>query len=187
VPLLRPFLSAFLLFVSSVPCLGAGQGGPNLGGGGEVGERTVLPTEARQAMLLRHNEWRLHAGVLPLAWSDEMARAAGHWALQLERGRGQPCDAQPSTDPYIGENMYWSSAYRWKDGRTAMQPLDPAYVVDQWAQQVDDLDPETGRCRPGRICSHYQQLVEPSAREVGCARLVCPALDQVWICQYRLG
>ena len=27
----------------------------------------------------------------------------------------------------------------------------------------------------------------PSAREVGCARLVCPALDQVWICQYRLG
>ena len=55
------------------------------------------------------------------------------------------------------------------------------------AQQGADLDPETRQCRPGRVCSHYQQLVAPSAREVGCARLVCPALDQVWICQYRLG
>ena len=74
-----------------------------------------------------------------------------------------------------------------KDRLSQLQPLDPAYVVDQWAQQGADLDPETRQCRPGRVCSHYQQLVAPSAREVGCARLVCPALDQVWICQYRLG
>ncbi len=176
--MLSRFLPALvLLSASCLPAVAAPS----------AGERAVLPSEARQAMLQRHNEWRLHAGVRPLTWSDEMARAAGQWALQLERGRGQPCEAQPSPDLHIGENMYWSSAYRWKDGRTALQPLDPAYVVDQWAQQGADLDPETRQCRPGRVCSHYQQLVAPSAREVGCARLVCPALDQVWICQYRLG
>ena len=180
----RLFLPVLVLLAAGLSCAVAA---PVAGGGGGGDTRTVLPSEAREQMLQRHNEWRLHAGVAPLAWSDEMARSAGQWALRLERGRGRPCDAQPSPDLHIGENMYWSSAYRWKDGRTALQPLDPVYVVDQWAQQGADLDPETHQCRTGRVCSHYQQLVAPSAREVGCARLVCPALDQVWICQYRLG
>ena len=84
-----------------------------------AGERAVLPSEARQAMLQRHNEWRLHAGVRPLTWSDEMARAAGQWALQLERGRGQPCEAQPAgtgRTPVVAAN---SAVNQQRQGRQA--------------------------------------------------------------------
>ena len=110
-----------------------------------------------------------------------MARAAGAWALRSSAAAAA-CEANP-VRTCIGENMYWSSAYRWKDDGHTAQPLDPAYVVDQWAQRAPIWIPETRQCRPGRSAP-----LPAAGRAVGAqGRLVCPALDQVWICQYRLG
>ena len=56
----RLFLPVLVLLAAGLSCAVAA---PVAGGGGGGDTRTVLPSEAREQMLQRHNEWRLHAGV----------------------------------------------------------------------------------------------------------------------------
>jgi pathogenesis-related protein 1 len=58
-------------------------------------------------------------------------------------------------------------------------------VVEAWAAESADYSPDTGTCAPTRQCLHYTQIVWPATEEVGCGMAVCPALGQVWVCNYR--
>lgn len=163
--------------------LGLAAGAPHAAGTGDHDPVTGLNAIQRQEALGAHNRWRARVGVPALAWSADLARSAVAWAAQL--GQGGACRMQHSEDDAVGENLYWASAVQWSDGRRTMQDVQPAFVVDVWGRESADLDARSGRCRPGRVCGHYTQLVWRDTREVGCAMRVCESLEQVWVCQYR--
>jgi pathogenesis-related protein 1 len=184
----------------------AGPGGTGRTGGASSGalddrerrykaalENTFLPElnrglspEQKVELVDAHNEWRSAVGVQPLVWSDELAEIAAGWAKSL--GENKKCAMQHSTREGrkgTGENLFWASARNWTDGRREVQGVRSRQVVDSWGNERKDYDHGKNRCRAGRKCGHYTQVVWESTREVGCARRVCPDSTQVWVCNYR--
>ena len=139
----------------------------------------------RAAMVAAHNKWRAQVGVGELSYSPSLEVSAQAWADQLQRTN--QCRMQHSkTEGRYGENLYWSSALRWSDGRREQARVSPAQVVDSWGSEKRDYNHEKNSCKPGRMCGHYTQLVWQTSTEVGCAMAVCAdSQDQVWVCQYQ--
>jgi pathogenesis-related protein 1 len=140
------------------------------------------PDEA--AMVTAHNKWRAAVGVPPLHYSPALEASAQAWAEHLQaRNRCQPQHSAPHGK--YGENLYWASAIRWSDGRREVQQVTPQMVVDSWAGERADYNHADNRCKPGKVCGHYTQVVWKNTREVGCGHAVCrDSKDQIWVCQY---
>jgi len=139
----------------------------------------------RAAMLAAHNRWRAQVGVGELTYSPSLEVSAQAWADQLKQTN--QCRMQHSkTEGRYGENLYWSSALRWSDGRREQAQVPPAKVVDSWGSEKRDYSYEKNSCKPGKVCGHYTQVVWKTSTEVGCAMAVCAdSQDQVWVCQYQ--
>lgn len=90
-----------------------------------------------------------------------------------------------SRNPALGENLFWASALRWSDGRREPQSIGASQVVDAWGAEKGNYNPDRNRCRFGRRCGHYTQLVWKASTEVGCGMARCPDQSQVWVCNYR--
>jgi pathogenesis-related protein 1 len=138
----------------------------------------------RAAMVAAHNTWRAKVGVPGLHYSRALEASAQAWANHLKAANR--CQPQHST-PHgkYGENLYWASAIRWSDGRREVQKVTPQAVVDGWASERADYNYAANRCKPGKVCGHYTQVVWKSTREVGCGHAVCTdSKDQIWVCQY---
>lgn len=154
-------------------------------------ENTFLPELNRLSLgqkaefVEAHNHWRSAVGVPPLAWAEDLAAIAAGWAKSLG---DKNCTMQHSSREArkgTGENLYWASARNWSDGRKEVQAVEPQQVVDSWGGEIKDYDHGSNRCRGGRMCGHYTQVVWKTTREVGCARRVCADSTQVWVCNYR--
>lgn len=129
-----------------------------------------LPSEEEKAILLeRHNFWRAEVGVPALTWSDSLAESAHTWAKKLKNG----CRFEHS-DVGLGENL-------WK-GTTGAFPV--SVVVDSWASEREDYNYEKNKCKPGKMCGHFTQIVWRSTQEVGCAKMECDGMT-TWVCQYN--
>lgn len=139
----------------------------------------------RAAMVAAHNKWRAQVGVGELSYSLSLEASAQAWADQLKQAR--QCRMQHSkTEGRYGENLYWSSALRWSDGRREQAQVLPDKVVDSWGSEKRDYNHEKNSCKPGKMCGHYTQMVWQTSTEVGCAKAVCAdSQDQVWVCQYQ--
>ena len=131
-----------------------------------------------------HNEVRKRVGVASLAWDDSLAATAAAWArrcVDRKAPRGM-LDHNPERsaahDEYVGENLMASTA-----------PVAAREAVDAWAAEGADYDRERNRCRRGKVCGHYTQLVWSDTERVGCAASVCPRLDfpYVVVCNYGPG
>ena len=120
-----------------------------------------------------HNRVRAQLGVPPLVWSKELARYAQSWADKLQR---KGCDLQhrprsgPDTQRH-GENLFGASG----------QTPDVNEVVGSWAEEVQNFNPKTNRCRG--ICGHYTQIVWRDSQRLGCAMATCGDTE-VWVCNY---
>ncbi len=138
----------------------------------------------RAAMVAAHNTWRAKVGVPALHYSTALEASAQAWAEHLKaRNRCQPQHSAPRGK--YGENLYWASAIRWSDGRREVQKVTPQMVVESWAGERADYDYADNRCKPGKVCGHYTQVVWKDTREVGCGHAVCQdSKDQIWVCQY---
>jgi pathogenesis-related protein 1 len=154
-------------------------------------ENTFLPELNRLSLGQKaefvdaHNYWRNAVGVPPLAWAEDLATIATGWAKALG---DKNCAMQHSSREArngTGENLYWASARSWSNGRKEVQGVEPKQVVDSWGGEIKDYDYADNRCRAGRTCGHYTQMVWKGTREVGCARRVCADSTQVWVCNYR--
>jgi uncharacterized protein YkwD len=118
-------------------------------------------------MLTAHNEVRAKVGVPPLAWSENLARAAQEWANTLIAERR--FDHRPKSK--TGQNLF-----RMDGGREA-----PRKVVERWASEAANFNYKSNRCKGE--CGHYTQLVWRSTKEVGCA-VAGGGSREVWVCEY---
>ncbi len=138
-----------------------------------------------KAIVAAHNKWRADVGVAKLSYSRELAASAQAWADHLKQT--SHCEMHHSAPQgRYGENLFWASAVSWSDGRREPQRVSPEKPVDSWGNEKQDYDYATNRCKAGKVCGHYTQVVWADTRQVGCGFAVCEdSLDQVWVCQYQ--
>ncbi len=130
-----------------------------------------------------HNRIRDGLGLPGLVWSDELAGAARDWAEYLARENDCRMRHHGTDWPY-GENLFWASGIRYGDGRRELQDVTAAAVFAAWAGEAIDYDYDANRCRPGRTCGHYTQVVWRDTRTLGCGWAVCADSGQIWVCEY---
>ena len=134
-------------------------------------DQIPLTDDEIRILLERHNFWRADAGVNePLEWSDEMATLAADWAKQLKK-KGCAFEHRPENN--FGENLFMGT---------------PGYygakeVVDAWASEKVDYNYRKNKCKPGKMCGHYTQIVWQTTKKVGCAKIECGGND-IWVCNY---
>jgi pathogenesis-related protein 1 len=133
------------------------------------------------SLVATHNKWRQQVGVSPLRWSSVLAKDAQAWAETLSK---KNCKMRHAKQQRYGENIFWASAQRWSDGRREVQNISGESVVNNWGSEVRDYNYKKNKCRRGRRCGHYTQLVSRRTQEVGCGMAVCADKGQVWVCRY---
>lgn len=132
------------------------------------------PEEGRLAgITAAHNRVRGELGLPPLAWSEDLARYAGTWAGKLQR-KGCRLQHRPPSGPdaqRYGENIFSMTG----------QPATVGDVVGSWAEEVQQYDARTNRCKG--VCGHYTQIVWKASQRLGCAMATCGDTE-VWVCNY---
>ena len=135
-----------------------------------ISQQDQTPTKAEiESMMKSHNKWRAEVGVGPLEWSDELSRSALDWAKKL---RDDNCGFYHS-DVNYGENI-------WK-GTSGFFSVED--VVNAWGSEKADYNYKTNKCKPGKACGHYTQIVWKNTTKVGCAKIECNGTT-TWVCQY---
>ena len=79
----------------------------------------------------------------------------------------------------FGENLFYASAIKWDSEKTQAQQMTPKTVVDAWISEKANYNHVNNRCAPGKVCSHYTQVVWKNSTEVGCAKAYCSNNSQV--------
>lgn len=151
---------------------------------------TIFPSLAEEidatAIIAVHNKWREDVGLAEkLSYSPVLATKAQAWADSLKRHNH--CQMQHSkSDGNYGENLFWASARQSSEGSNEFQKISPEKVVNSWASEKRDFDYGSNRCKPGKKCGHYTQIVWRSTTTVGCGMAACDdTQEQVWVCQYQ--
>ncbi|NNC19252.1 serine protease [Corallococcus exiguus] len=149
------------------------------------GTRKPVPTaaELKRDMVAAHNEARSKASrptpkpaLPPLTWSDEAARKAEAYVKE--------CRFEHNPDRgTFGENLAAATPDTWTT----------AQVVKGWADEAADYDYASGKCKTGKMCGHYTQVVWRTTKAVGCATRLCTKNSpfggnvktwQLWVCNY---
>lgn len=137
----------------------------------KTGKGTLLTKGEIKQMVSRHNYWRKKVGTQKMKWSAKLAKYAQNWANHLKKTKG--CKMKHRQPNKYGENLYW--AYNMKSSSKG--------VVDSWASERHDYTYSTNKCKPGKMCGHYTQVVWKSSKFVGCGKATCGA-EEVWVCNY---
>lgn len=142
-----------------------------------------------QGMVASHNAARQDVGVnTPMRWSNDMAAYAQEWSNYLAFQNGCKMAHRSKLGfnrKKAGENIYWASPLMWSDGRTEVQDVDAPEVAKAWADEKVDYNYTNNRCRPGKQCGHYTQMIWRDSTEVGCGMTLCPDKGQIWVCNYN--
>ncbi len=134
-------------------------------------------------VLHSHNKVRAKHRLQPLKWSDKLAKYSQEWADKL--GSGSRCTMRHrSGEPPYGENLYWSSAVVWNDGKRVPNRVTIKDVVKVWTDEERWYNYQSNRCQPGKKCGHYTQVVWKDTTKVGCAMTMCADKSQTWVCSY---
>lgn len=123
-----------------------------------------------QPMLNAHNQWRKRYNVPALTWSPQLATYAQDWANKLlKEGK-----FEHRKNPTYGENLAYASG----------QQLSPQQVVTMWGEEVKDYNYATNKCKPGKVCGHYTQVVWRNTKQVGCG-MARNNSKEIWVCNYN--
>jgi pathogenesis-related protein 1 len=145
---------------------------------------SALDTAQQNEMVAAHNQFRRAVGAPDVRWSDSVAARAQAWAETL-KSKGCKMEHSRNRQGKLGENLYWASPVTWSTGKTEVQEISPATVVDWWANESKNYDYSTNACAAGKVCGHYTQVVWKSTTEIGCGKAVCNDKSQVWVCNYQ--
>ena len=127
-------------------------------------------------MLAAHNLARAEVGVVPLVWSDDLARDARDWGAYLA-ARGLYEHSSADQRKGQGENL-WRGPRGYWDGRTKI-----GFFVEEKHLFRPGNFPEVSLSGRWNDVAHYTQVIWPQTREVGCA-IVTTASDEVLVCRY---
>ena len=129
----------------------------------------AAPPSIETQLLEAQNAARARVSVPALEWSDKLAHAAQEWAdLLIKEGsfRHRPNSSW-------GQNLFEVSGGEYL----------PEQVVNGWVAEAQDYDVASNRCKQGRVCGHYTQIVWRTTKEVGCA-VSRGGNREVWVCEY---
>ena len=101
-------------------------------------------------ILHRHNEARRKVKAPDIVWDCQLAAMAQEWAT---RGK-----AEHRPDNFLGENISVSSHSK----------ISATQGVKQWLHERKRIDPATNKCKPGKMCLHYTQVVAGVSLKLGC-------------------
>lgn len=134
-----------------------------------------------------HNTVRSELGLSKVTWSDELAEFAREWAQYLADRNGCGMRHRPKQGKnalLYGENLYWASAIRLANGANKVQNISPRQVVNSWVSERRHYDHAQNRCRWGKTCGHYTQVVWKTTLRIGCGMATCSDMSQIWVCNY---
>lgn len=131
----------------------------------------TLSDEEISTLVKEHNYWRSEVGLTStLSWSDTLANYAAEWAKMLKK---KGCAFEHRPDNRYGENLFMGTSgfFVAKD------------VVTAWGNEKNDYNHQKNKCKSGKMCGHYTQIVWESTQRVGCAKIQCDGND-LWVCNY---
>ncbi len=128
------------------------------------------PSALKVSALKAHNDVRAKDRQRPLQWSNDLQQISQQWANQL----AQSCKMyhHKGNIPF-GENLFTST------GRTTV-----AHAVRAWANEKNQYNYQQNRCKPGKQCGHYTQIVWKGTTDLGCAMASCSNGTQMYVCSY---
>ncbi|PYT01074.1 MAG: hypothetical protein DMF63_05270 [Acidobacteria bacterium] len=131
-------------------------------------EKNGLTNEEIGRILFRHNEARAKVNASDLVWDCKLAATAQEWAT-----RGI---AEHRSDNFLGENISVSSHAKAK----------ATQGVKQWLHEKKRIDPATKKCKPGKMCLHYTQVVSATSERIGCGinRAATGKWKLLMVCNY---
>lgn len=118
----------------------------------------------------RHNFWRSDVGLGKISYSEEMAKVANKWAISLKK---QDCAFKHSGNDH-GENLFKGTLGYYTAGD----------AVDAWGEEKSDYNYDSNKCKRGKMCGHYTQIVWKTTTEFGCAKNICDG-NVTWVCSYN--
>jgi pathogenesis-related protein 1 len=143
----------------------------------------AVETKDVQGILAAQNEARRRLNLAPLTWSGvlmEKARTTAMDAATNACSKGLSYKAAEKA----GAAVYWAAALPHTSGGASIQAITPSFLVSEWQEGKADYDAGSGECRRSGECQSWARMVAPAARQVGCARVICPSQGQVWACHY---
>ena len=136
----------------------------------DVANAQSTPLATQSAYLKPHNAARRQVSVPALTWNATLAS----YALKYAKSQTNRClPLTHSKGPY-GENLFWGSGKVWT-------PQDAVYY---WVKEKADYTRATNKCKSGKVCGHYTQVVWRSTKSVGCASVACKDGSTYFICSY---
>lgn len=118
----------------------------------------------------RHNFWRADVNVGEISYSQEIAKESYKWAIKLKQ---QGCAFKHSKSKF-GENLFKGTLNYYTAGD----------AVDSWASEKADYDYNKNKCKAGKACGHYTQIVWKNTTDFGCAKNIC-GNNVTWVCNYN--
>ncbi|XP_010437727.1 PREDICTED: pathogenesis-related protein 1-like [Camelina sativa] len=117
-----------------------------------------------------HNHARDDVNVPHIRWHAGAARYAWNYAQQRKRD----CRlVHSNSGGRYGENLAWSSG-----------DMSGAAAVRLWVKEKSDYFYNSNRCRAGKQCGHYTQVVWRNSAWVGCAKVKCDNGGTFVTCNY---
>jgi len=130
----------------------------------------VANEEEIKLLVDRHNFWRADVGLDKISYSQEVAKESYKWAIRLKK---QGCAFKHSKTA-LGENLFKGTLGYYTAGD----------AVDAWGGEKSDYNYNKNKCKSGKMCGHYTQLVWKNTTEFGCAKNICKG-DVTWVCNYN--
>lgn len=120
-------------------------------------------TNAEIDEILRiHNQARSKVGVGPLKWDCTLAKYAQRWVDRDQWKHSSDADYKsllPPSYAFTGENIAVAAGPKrqiTKDG--------PAL----WLAEQENWNATTAKCKTGKVCTHYTQVVWRQTTKIGC-------------------
>ena len=107
--------------------------------------------------LEKHNEYRKQHQVGELTINCDLMKIAQKYSEKLQKEK----KFQHSHDTYngnpMGENLHWTSLYEYT----------PPKATDNWYNEIEDYNFNTGKTKNGKQVGHFTQVVWKGTKELG--------------------
>lgn len=127
-----------------------------------------LTRDEMREILNTHNMVRADLKLAQLTWDCKLADHAQEWA---KRGVAEHRD-----DTIFGESIFVSGS----------SDVAAVTAVNRWMLEKPSWNNKAGTCSPGKVCTHYTQIVWKNTTKIGCGinRNVSGKWKTMLVCNY---